>query len=66
MQYEPKVKYQVEKSGKNQEEVVAQLTQIKAECEKTKEEVEKKKIQIKELKKKKLAVKNLIKRNQLL
>lgn len=66
VQYEPKIKYQIEKSAKNQEEVVGQLSQIKEEIEKTKEEVEKKKKQIKELKQKKRCVKNLIKRNEAL
>jgi peptidoglycan hydrolase CwlO-like protein len=64
VQYEPKIKYQVEKNGKNQQEVQSQLTQIRDEIDKTKDEIGRKRKQIKELKQKKRAVKNLIKRNQ--
>ncbi len=66
MEYDPRVKYQVEKSGKDQEEAGQQLTQIRAEIDRIKTETEKKRQQIKELKTKKRSVKNLIKRNEML
>jgi CII-binding regulator of phage lambda lysogenization HflD len=66
VKYDPGVKFQVEETGKIKEEVNDELIKYKENITQLKEEINKKKAIIKELKAKKSSVKNLIQRNKFL
>ena len=66
VKYDPGVKFQIEETGRNKEELSDEIIKRKEDIARLREEINKKRAIIKELKTKKRSVKNLIQRNKLL
>ena len=64
MQYDPKIKHNIGKSSRVQQEVDKEVEELKAELNKVQEEIAEKKKAISELRMKKRSIKTLFKRNE--